>query len=292
MNIKPKCACGGGTYLRKPSWLKISRQNTEQFARMHELVEQHNLHTICSSGRCPNQSECWSRGTATFMILGDICTRGCRFCNTKTGVPLPPDADEPSKLADSIRIMQLKHAVVTSVTRDDLPDGGAQHWGECVRRIREVNPDTTIEVLIPDFEGRQADIDTALAFRPDVVAHNLETVERLTPQVRAKATYRRSLDVLRYVASLGFRTKTGIMVGLGETPDEVAALMDDALEAGCTVITIGQYLQPSKQNVPVVEYITLEQFAAYRDMALAKGFKFAESAPLVRSSYHAERHVD
>lgn len=292
MNIKPKCSCGGGSYLRKPSWLKISRQNTEQFARMHELVERHSLHTICSSGRCPNQSECWSRGTATFMILGDVCTRGCRFCNTKTGVPLPPDVDEPSKLAESIHIMQLKHAVVTSVTRDDLPDGGAQHWGECVRRIREVNPETTIEVLIPDFEGRHADIDTALAFRPDVVAHNLETVERLTPQVRAKATYRRSLEVLRYVASLGFRTKTGIMVGLGETPEEVAALMDDALEAGCSVITIGQYLQPSKQNVPVVEYVTPEQFAAYREMALAKGFKFAESAPLVRSSYHAERHVD
>lgn len=291
MNIKPKCSCNGGSYLRKPAWLKISRQNTEQFARMHELVEHHNLHTICSSGRCPNQSECWSRGTATFMILGDVCTRGCRFCNTKTGVPLPPDVDEPSKLAESIRIMQLKHAVITSVTRDDLPDGGAQHWGECVRRIREVNPETTIEVLIPDFEGRQADIDTALAFRPDVVAHNLETVERLTPQVRAKATYRRSLEVLRYVASLGFRTKTGIMVGLGETSDEVSALMDDALEAGCSVITIGQYLQPSKQNVPVVEYVTPEQFAAYRDMALAKGFKFAESAPLVRSSYHAERHV-
>ena len=292
MNIKPKCSCGGGSYLRKPSWLKISRQNTEQFARMHELVERHSLHTICSSGRCPNQSECWSRGTATFMILGDVCTRGCRFCNTKTGVPLPPDVDEPSKLAESIHIMQLKHAVVTSVTRDDLPDGGAQHWGECVKRIREVNPEMTIEVLIPDFEGRHADIDTALAFRPDVVAHNLETVERLTPQVRAKATYRRSLDVLRYVASLGFRTKTGIMVGLGETPEEVAALMDDALEAGCSVITIGQYLQPSKQNVPVVEYVTPEQFAAYREMALAKGFKFAESAPLVRSSYHAERHVD
>lgn len=292
MNIKPKCSCNGGSYLRKPAWLKISRQNTEQFARMHELVEHHNLHTICSSGRCPNQSECWSRGTATFMILGDVCTRGCRFCNTKTGVPLPPDVDEPSKLAESIRIMQLKHAVITSVTRDDLPDGGAQHWGECVRRIREVNPETTIEVLIPDFEGRQADIATALAFRPDVVAHNLETVERLTPLVRAKATYRRSLEVLRYVASLGFRTKTGIMVGLGETSDEVSALMDDALEAGCSVITIGQYLQPSKQNVPVVEYVTTEQFAAYRDMALAKGFKFAESAPLVRSSYHAERHVD
>lgn len=291
MNIKPKCSCNGGSYLRKPAWLKISRQNTEQFARMHELVEHHNLHTICSSGRCPNQSECWSRGTATFMILGDVCTRGCRFCNTKTGVPLPPDVDEPSKLAESIRIMQLKHAVITSVTRDDLPDGGAQHWGECVRRIREVNPETTIEVLIPDFEGRQADIATALAFRPDVVAHNLETVERLTPLVRAKATYRRSLEVLRYVASLGFRTKTGIMVGLGETSDEVSALMDDALEAGCSVITIGQYLQPSKQNVPVVEYVTPEQFAAYKDMALAKGFKFAESAPLVRSSYHAERHV-
>lgn len=291
MNIKPKCSCNGGSYLRKPAWLKISRQNTEQFARMHELVEHHNLHTICSSGRCPNQSECWSRGTATFMILGDVCTRGCRFCNTKTGVPLPPDVDEPSKLAESIRIMQLKHAVITSVTRDDLPDGGAQHWGECVRHIREVNPETTIEVLIPDFEGRQADIATALAFRPDVVAHNLETVERLTPLVRAKATYRRSLEVLRYVASLGFRTKTGIMVGLGETSDEVSALMDDALEAGCCVITIGQYLQPSKQNVPVVEYVTPEQFAAYRDMALAKGFKFAESAPLVRSSYHAERHV-
>ena len=279
-------------HIKKPDWLKIRLRGNEHFTETKHIVESHGLHTICTSGRCPNMGECWSRGTATFMIGGDICTRSCRFCNTLTGKPLPLDPKEPEKVAESIRLMGLRHAVVTSVDRDDLPDLGAQHWVETILTIKRMNPNTTIEVLIPDFEGRHADIDTALAFRPDVVAHNLETVERLTPQVRAKATYRRSLEVLRYVASQGFRTKTGIMVGLGETPEEVAALMDDALEAGCSVITIGQYLQPSKQNVPVVEYVTPEQFAAYREMALAKGFKFAESAPLVRSSYHAERHVD
>lgn len=293
MDIKPKYVCGScnGNHIKKPSWLKISRQNTEQFAKMHELVELHCLHTICSSGRCPNQSECWSRGTATFMILGDICTRGCRFCNTQTGHPLPPDLQEPDKLAESVRIMELKHVVLTTVTRDDLSDGGAQHWYDCITKIKEVNPFTTIEVLISDMQGVKKDIDQILLAHPDVVAHNLETVERLTPHVRAKATYSRSLDVLRYIAAQGFKTKTGIMVGLGETEEEVSQLMDDALAVGCSVLTIGQYLQPSKRNIPVSDYITPEQFAVYKELGLQKGFQYVESAPLVRSSYHAERHV-
>lgn len=276
---------------RLPEWLKISRQNTLEYAKVHQLLSANCLHTICESGRCPNQCECWNRGTATFMILGEVCTRGCRFCNTLTGRPLLPDSEEPRKLAESVKAMNLKHAVVTSVTRDDLPDGGAQHWHDCIRAIKELNPATTIEVLIPDFNGKTSDIDKVIAAKPDIISHNMETTERLTPSVRSKATYRNSLAVLRYIASCGVTAKTGIMVGLGETSEEVAQLMDDVLQTGCSILTIGQYLQPSKKNIPVAAYITPQQFDEYKQLGLKKGFRHVESAPLVRSSYHAETHV-
>ncbi len=276
---------------RKPAWLKISRRNTTQYAKVHQLLAANCLHTICESGRCPNQCECWSRGTATFMILGDICTRGCRFCNTQTGKPLPPAPDEPQQLADSVKSMGLRHVVITSVTRDDLPDEGARHWHDCIAAVREANPETTVEVLIPDFNGKHELLDMILAARPDIIGHNLETVRRLTPSVRSRAEYERSLNVLNYLHGRQATTKTGIMVGLGETPEEVMQFMDDVLQAGCRILTIGQYLQPGKKNMPVAEYITPAQFDSYKKAGLEKGFRHVESAPLVRSSYHAEMHL-
>ncbi len=281
-----------GRYVRKPEWLKIRLQGNEQFRRTKEIVESHCLHTICTSGKCPNQGECWSRGTATFMIGGEICTRSCRFCNTLTGKPLPLDADEPDNVAESIRMMGLRHAVITSVDRDDLPDLGALHWVRTIRRIKELNPQTTIEALVPDFQGRLDLVDQVVAAAPEVISHNLETVRRLTPQVRSAARYEVSLSVLRRIAEQGLYAKTGIMVGLGETVEEVEELMDDAYRAGVSALTIGQYLQPSRKNLPVTEYITPEQFETYRKTGLAKGFRSVESAPLVRSSYHAERVLE
>ena len=251
-------------------------------------MDAHCLHTICSSGRCPNQGECWSRGTATFLIGGDICTRSCRFCNTQTGRPKPLDALEPERVAESIRLMSLKHAVVTSVDRDDLPDLAAQHWVETIRRIRAVNPETTLETLIPDFQGRKELIDWIIQARPEIISHNLETVKRITPQVRSAAHYARSLSVLMQVSSADVTAKTGIMVGLGETFAEVSELMDDALRVGVSIFTVGQYLQPSRKHIPVSEYIHPEQFEAYRELGIKKGFKHVESGPLVRSSYHAK----
>lgn len=280
------------TYLRKPDWLKIRLQGNEQFRRTKEIVESHCLHTICTSGKCPNQGECWSRGTATFMIGGDICTRSCRFCNTLTGKPRPLNPDEPAQVAESIRLMKLQHAVVTSVDRDDLPDLGAQHWVQTIRRIKEVNPQTTLEVLIPDFQGRTELVDQVIDAAPEVISHNLETVRRLTPQVRSAARYEVSLSVLKRIAERGLCAKTGIMVGLGETVAEVEELMDDAYAVGVSALTIGQYLQPSRKNLPVTEYVTPAQFEAYRETALSKGFRSVESAPLVRSSYHAERVLE
>ncbi len=280
------------TYLRKPDWLKIRLQGNEQFRRTKEIVESHCLHTICTSGKCPNQGECWSRGTATFMIGGDICTRSCRFCNTLTGKPRPLNPDEPAQVAESIRLMKLRHAVVTSVDRDDLPDLGAQHWVQTIRRIKEINPRTTLEVLIPDFQGRTELVDQVIDASPEVISHNLETVRRLTPQVRSAARYEVSLSVLKRIAERGLCAKTGIMVGLGETVAEVEELMDDAYAVGVSVLTIGQYLQPSRKNLPVTEYVTPAQFEAYRETALSKGFRSVESAPLVRSSYHAERVLE
>jgi len=278
---------------RKPSWLKIKLNLGEnpQYASVRKIVEDNRLHTICSSGRCPNIGKCWSYGTATFMILGDICTRSCKFCATKTGKPLPPDAAEPQRVAESIRLMQLKHCVITSVDRDDLPDGGAAHWAATVEAIRAVNPQITIEVLIPDFDAKPELLDVVLAARPHIIGHNLETVERLTPHVRSRAGYRRSLDVLKYVADNSIIAKTGIMVGLGETPVEVLQSMRDARAADVKLFTIGQYLQPTASNVPVAEYIWSEQFETYKREGLLMGFDNVESGPLVRSSYRAEEQL-
>lgn len=278
-------------YLRKPDWLKIRLGGNEQFTRTKEIVESHCLHTICTSGKCPNMGECWSRGTATFMIAGEICTRSCRFCNTLTGKPLPLDPKEPARVAESIRLMNLKHAVITSVDRDDLPDLGARHWVETIRAIKETNPATTLEVLIPDFQGRLDLVDEVVGAAPEIISHNMETVRRITPSVRSAAKYDVSLAVLGRIAEKGVIAKTGIMVGLGETVEEVCELMDDVLSLGVRILTIGQYLQPSRKNIPVREYVTPEQFESYKAIALGKGFEKVESAPLVRSSYHAEKHV-
>lgn len=278
-------------HVRKPDWLKIRLRGNEQFTRTKSIVENHCLHTICTSGKCPNMGECWSRGTATFMIAGDICTRSCRFCNTLTGKPLPLDPKEPENVAESIRLMQLKHAVITSVDRDDLSDFGAQHWADTIRKIKEVNPDTTVEVLIPDFQGHLELVDKVIEVAPEIISHNMETVRRISPEVRSAAKYEISLSVLKHIADRGIVAKTGIMVGLGETIEEVHELMDDVKAVGVSVLTIGQYLQPSRKNIPVKEYITPEQFEIYKTVAIEKGFKHVESAPLVRSSYHAEKHI-
>lgn len=272
----------------KPGWLKIKLHNNEGYADVAKIVEKHCLHTICDSGKCPNKAECWSRKTATFMILGDICTRSCKFCATKTGKPLPTDPGEPQQVADSIRLMGLKHAVITSVDRDDLPDGGAAHWAETVRTIREVNPDTTIEVLIPDFDGRKELLDVVIDAHPDIIGHNIETVERLTPQVRSRAKYQTSLDVLRYIASRGAVAKSGIMLGLDESESEILATFDDLADAGCSILTVGQYLRPTLSHLPVAEYITPGKFEMYGDLARMRGFRYVASAPMVRSSYMAE----
>ena len=278
-------------HLRKPDWLKIRLRGNEQFTRTKSIVESHCLHTICTSGKCPNMGECWSRGTATFMIAGDICTRSCRFCNTLTGKPFPLDPKEPANVAESIRLMNLKHAVITSVDRDDLPDLGAQHWANTIQAIKAINPETTVEVLIPDFQGRLELVDLVVDAAPEIISHNMETIRRITPEVRSAAKYDVSLSVLARIAERGTVAKTGIMVGLGETKEEVYELMDDVKAVGVSVLTIGQYLQPSRKNIPVKECVTPEQFELYKTIALEKGFKHVESAPLVRSSYHAEKHV-
>lgn len=276
---------------RKPEWLKISIAANERYTETKRIVESHCLHTICSSGRCPNMGECWGKGTATFMIGGAICTRSCKFCNTQTGKPLPLDPEEPLHVAESIALMKLSHAVITSVDRDDLPDLGASHWVKTIKAIRQLNPETTIEVLIPDFQGRKDLVQQVIDARPNILSHNMETVKRISPLVRSAARYDTSLEVLRQIAENGIRTKSGIMVGLGETPDEVEELMNDLRSVGCHILTIGQYLQPSHQHYPVAEYVTPEQFAQYKETGLAKGFLQVESAPLVRSSYHAEKHI-
>lgn len=277
--------------VRKPEWLKISIGANERYTETKRIVESHCLHTICSSGRCPNMGECWGRGTATFMIGGNICTRSCKFCNTQTGRPLPLDPQEPTHVAESVRLMKLSHAVVTSVDRDDLPDLGAAHWAQSIGEIRRLNPETTLEVLIPDFQGRRELVEQVIEARPDIISHNMETVRRLSPLVRSAARYDTSLEVIRQIAASGITAKSGIMVGLGETPDEVEELMDDLRAAGCQIMTIGQYLQPSHRHYPVAEYVTPEQFKRYEETGLAKGFTQVESGPLVRSSYHAEKSL-
>ncbi len=276
---------------RKPDWLKIKVPKGKEYIGVREVIDRHKLHTICTSGQCPNKEDCWGRGTATFMILGNICTRSCKFCSVPTGRPLPADRAEPERVAESIRLMNLRHAVITSVDRDDLEDGGAAIWAATIRAIRGKNPGITLETLVPDFRGRKEFLQIVIEARPDVISHNLETVKRLTPQVRSAAIYERSLEVIGWVAESGIRSKSGLMVGLGEAEEEVVQAMDDLRRAGCEVLTIGQYLQPTVNHLPVREYVTPEQFAVYGRIAKEKGFRHVESSPLVRSSYHAEKHV-
>lgn len=274
---------------RKPNWLKIKLETGENYPKVKKIVELNKLHTICSSGKCPNIGQCWSIGTATFMISGDICTRSCKFCATKTGRPLPLDPQEPAKIAESVKLMQLKHCVITSVDRDDLVDKSAEHWAKTITAIREANPNTTIEVLTPDFDADEELLNIVFASKPDVFGHNMETVKRLSDQTRSRAKYDVSLKVLSLSSQAGLITKTGIMVGLGETEEEVVELMHDVRKSGVRLMTIGQYLQPTKQHIPVVEYVTPEQFEKYRKIGLELGFDNVESGPLVRSSYMAEK---
>jgi len=259
---------------------------------MNKTIRDHELHTICTSGKCPNAAECWGAGTATFMILGDICTRACKFCNVKTGRPEAVDYKEPLRIARSIKIMKLRHAVITSVDRDDLPDGGAGIWVETIKMVKKINPETTMEVLIGDFQGMTNLVQMVIDAQPEVISHNVETVRRLTPQIRSRAKYDVSLDVLKYIADAGCIAKSGLMLGLGETQEEVLETMKDLRNVGVRVLTIGQYLQPSPKHLPVQEYIKPAQFRFYKEEGLKMGFKYVESGPLVRSSYHAERHIN
>jgi lipoyl synthase len=275
-----------------PRWLKMKMPKGENYSKIKNLVDKYSLHTICTSGNCPNIGECWNRGTATFMILGDICTRHCKFCGVKSGQPLPPDEKEPEKVAESVKIMGLKHCVITSVDRDDLEDQGAGIWARTIKEVKRVNPGIKMEVLIPDFSGEKELIRKVIEAGPDVISHNLETVERLTPFIRSAAKYRRSLDVINFIARNEKIAKSGIMLGLGETYEEILRTMDDLRKAGCKILTIGQYLAPSVNHLPVKEYIKPEKFAEYKEIGLRKGFSFVESSPLVRSSYRAEEHVN
>jgi lipoyl synthase len=281
----------GNNTERLPKWLKMKLPVGYNYSKVKNLSQKHNLHTICSSGNCPNIGECWSRGTATFMILGNICTRNCKFCGVKSGKPFAPDKEEPLRIAESVRMLELSHCVVTSVDRDDLPDKGAGIWAETIRSIKALNPGTTIEVLIPDFDGIKGLLQQVIEARPEVISHNLETVRRLTPFIRSRARYDTSLSVISNISLSGIRSKSGIMLGLGETAEEIIMTMDDLREAGCEVITIGQYLAPSKEHMPVVRYVEPEEFEFYGRTAREKGFMFVESSPLVRSSYQAEKHA-
>lgn len=276
---------------RLPHWLKMQRASGGTYSMVKHIVVENHLHTICTSGNCPNIGECWNRGTATFMILGDICTRACKFCATKTGKPLSPDPDEPDRLAESIKAMHLKHCVITSVDRDDLPDGGSSIWARTITRIKEVNPEITMETLIPDFDANTEFLSKIVDAGPEVISHNIETVRRLTPVIRTKAKYDRSLDVIRYISEQGKISKSGFMVGLGETEVEIFQTIADLRETGCKILTIGQYLQPGQEYMEAVSYITPEKFEEYRVKALTYGFSFVECSPLVRSSFHAENHI-
>lgn len=276
---------------QKPDWLKIQIPVGQEYSEVKQIVAEHKLHTICQSGRCPNMGECWGRGTATFMILGDICTRACRFCAVKTGRPDAVDTQEPMRVAESIQLMKLKHCVITSVDRDDLSDGGSIIWAETIKAVKLLNPNTTIEVLIPDFKGNMENLQRVINEKPHVISHNVETVRRLTKEVRRNSNYDRSLEVLKQIAAQGIRAKSGIMLGLGETEAEVLETMDDLRLAGVLVMTIGQYLQPTKEHLEVQTFITPEQFNFYQEAGLEKGFRFVESGALVRSSYHAEKHI-
>lgn len=280
------------TGIQKPKWLRVKLPTGEQFKKVRKLVDNYQLHTICESGNCPNMGECWGAGTATFMILGNVCTRSCGFCAVATGRPEPVDWDEPERVARSIRLMKVKHAVITSVDRDDLIDGGSIIWAETIRAVRRISPGTTMETLIPDFKGEKRNIDRVVEAAPEVISHNLETVRRLTRKVRIQAQYDRSLEVLRYIKESGQpRTKSGVMLGLGETIEEVLETMSDLKFAGVDIITLGQYLQPTRRHLPVARFVTPEEFEFLRIEGLKMGFRYVESGPLVRSSYHAEKHL-
>jgi lipoic acid synthetase len=276
----------------KPKWLRVKLPTGKKYTQLRGLVEKYDLHTICTSGSCPNMGECWGEGTATFMILGNVCTRSCGFCGVKTGRPEDVDWAEPEKVARSIKIMGIKHAVVTSVDRDDLKDMGSIIWAETVKAIRRMNPETTLETLIPDFQGIERHIDRIIEVQPEVVSHNMETVKRLTREVRIQAKYERSLEVLHYLGEGVNRTKSGIMLGLGELEAEVIETMEDLRKANVDVVTIGQYLQPSKKHLPVKEFILPEQFKKYEELGLKMGFRHVESGALVRSSYKAHKHIN
>jgi len=277
--------------IAKPKWLRVKLPTGDNYRMVREIVDNHKLHTICQSGNCPNMGECWGEGTATFMILGNICTRSCGFCSVATGKPLEADPFEPGRVANSVKLMGVKHAVVTSVDRDDLKDGGSEIWAATVRAIRHQSPQTTLETLIPDFAGNWENLQRIIDVAPEIVSHNLETVRRLTKQVRIQAKYDRSLEVLFRLKKGGMRTKSGVMLGLGETEQEVLETMEDLRSVQVDILTLGQYLQPTPKHLPVQEFITPEQFAKYREMGLEMGFRYVESGPLVRSSYHAERHI-
>lgn len=275
----------------KPKWLKVKLPTGENYRKVRSLVDEHKLHTICESGNCPNMGECWGEGTATFMILGNICTRSCGFCAVATGKPLEADPFEPARVANSVKLMGVKHAVITSVDRDDLSDGGSEIWVKTVELVRAKSPGTTMETLIPDFAGNWDNLQRIIDVAPDIVSHNLETVRRLTKQVRIQAKYDRSLEVLFRLKKGGMRTKSGVMLGLGETRDEVLETMDDLRSVQVDILTLGQYLQPTRKHLPVQEFVTPEQFKEYEELGLKMGFRFVESGPLVRSSYHAEKHL-
>lgn len=279
------------TRVKKPDWLRVKLPIGESYKNVRNLVDTHKLHTICESGNCPNMGECWGEGTATFMILGNVCTRSCGFCAVATGRPEPVDWDEPQRVAEAIHLMKVKHAVITSVDRDELKDGGSIIWHNTIRAVKALNPNTTLETLIPDFKGKTEDIQRVIDAAPEVVSHNIETVERLTRQVRIQAKYRRSMEVLKVLKEGGMRTKSGIMLGLGEAREEVLQTMRDLRNSGVDVITIGQYLQPTKQHLAVMRFVHPNEFAAYREAGYEMGFDYVESGPLVRSSYHSDRHV-
>lgn len=276
---------------KKPDWLRVKLPIGESYKHVRGLVDNYKLHTICESGNCPNMGECWGEGTATFMILGNTCTRSCGFCAVATGRPDPVDFDEPQRVAEAIHLMKVKHAVITSVDRDEIKDGGSIIWQNTIRAVKALNPNTTLETLIPDFKGEKENIQRIIDSAPEVVSHNIETVERLTRQVRIQARYWRSMEVIRFLKQGGMRTKSGIMLGLGETREEVIQTLTDLNDNGCDVVTIGQYLQPTKKHLPVVRFVHPDEFAEYKEIGLAMGIDYVESGPLVRSSYHSERHV-
>ncbi|MFN4082871.1 MAG: lipoyl synthase [Bacteroidia bacterium] len=281
----------GEEKIKKPSWLKVKLPTGENYRKVRKIVDEHKLHTICESGNCPNMGECWGAGTATFMILGNICTRSCSFCAVATGKAHGYDLDEPMRVANAIKLMGVKHAVITSVNRDELPDKGAKVWADTIRLVKELNPETTMETLIPDFQSRWDLLYQVIDEKPNVVSHNMETVKRLYRRVRPQAKYERSLEQIKLTKERGLRTKSGVMLGLGETVDEVFEIMDDLVAHGCDVLTLGQYLQPTKMHLNVEEFITPEKFLMYKEEGLKRGFKYVESGALVRSSYHAEKHI-